>query len=193
MNLKELVYKNRTIRRFDQSVHIPIEDLEDLIDLARVTSNAGNNQALKYVLVNDPQMCQVVFDTLKWAAALPEWDGPGEGERPTAYIIPFHDETVSKNILWDLGLAMQSITLGMTDKGYGGCQFASVNFPALKSGLGITEETLKPLMVLALGKPVEQVVLADIPESGKTVYWRDEDQVHYVPKRKLSDIIIKKL
>lgn len=192
MNLKELIYRNRTIRRFDQSVRISHQELEDLVDLARVTSNAGNNQALKYVLVTDPAVCQVVFDTLKWAAALPDWDGPEEGERPSAYIIAIHDESISKNILWDLGLAIQSITLGAVDKGYGGCQFGSVNFPALKAGLGITDEAHKPLMVLALGKPIEQVELTDLPANAQTTYWRDDDQVHYVPKRQLSDIILKR-
>lgn len=190
--LKELVYQNRTIRRFDQSVRISQDELSDLVDLARVTSCAGNAQALKYMLVTDEAMCQTVFDNLTWAAALPDWDGPAEGERPSAYIIAFQDETISQNILWDVGLAMQSITLGAVEKGYGGCQFQSVARIPLKQALGVTDENLKLVMVLALGKPVEQVELTELPESGVTKYWRDDNQVHYVPKRKLDDIILKR-
>lgn len=193
MDLKELVYKNRTVRRYDQSKEIPMKDLEEMVDLARVSSCAGNNQALKYVIVNHPDMCRVVFDHLKWAASLPDWDGPKQGERPTAYIIAFHDESISKNILWDLGLAVQNLTLGATEKGYAGCQFASVNRPSLKQALGIEDENLKLLMVLALGVPLEEVILTDIPDSGETVYWRDQNQVHFVPKRKLEEIVLKKI
>lgn len=192
MELKELIRQNRTYRRFDQSVPVSMADLEDLVDLARLTSCANNNQAMKYVLVSDPEMCEVVFQNIKWAAALADWSGPQEGEKPTAYIIPFHDESVSKNILWDLGLAVQSMTLGASEKGLGCCQFGNVNFPKLKADLGFNEEHLKPLMVLAIGKPVEKVVLTEIPETGKTTYWRDANQVHYVPKRTLEEITLKK-
>ncbi len=62
----------------------------------------------------------------------------------------------------------------------------------MKSDLGIEDDALVPLSVLSIGKPVEKVVLVDIPENGKMNYFRDENMVHYVPKRKLQDIIAKK-
>lgn len=192
MSVKDLAYKNRTYRRFDENVKIDMKTLEEWVDVARVTSSATNAQALKYVLVTDPKACQTVFDNIKWARDLPEWPGPAEGERPTAYIIVFQDETISKNIYWDLGLALESITMAAVEQGFGGCQFGNVTRPALKKALGITEESLSLLMVLALGKPVEEVVLTDIPESKITKYWRNENMVHYVPKRTIEDLIVKK-
>jgi nitroreductase len=192
MSIKELAYKNRTYRRFDQSVKIDMSTLEELTDYARLSSSARNAQAVKYVLVTDEKMCEVVFSNIKWAAALPDWPGPAEGEKPTAYIIPFRDDAIGKNILWDLGLFLQNITMGAVEKGLGCCHFGNVNYPALKEALGVTDENLVPLCVLAIGKPVETVVLVDIPESGATKYYRDENMVHYVPKRKLEDIIAKK-
>ncbi|MEL7569453.1 MAG: nitroreductase family protein [Eubacteriaceae bacterium] len=191
MNIKDIAYKNRTYRRFDQSHKIDMATLEELVDLARVTSSGGNFQAIKFVLVNDPEMNEVINDNIKWAAALPEWPGPAEGEKPTAYIITLRDESISKNTFWDLGLWTQSILMGAVEKGLGACQFGNVKYKELEKILELPEN-LVITSVLALGKPVEKVVLVDIPQSGKMDYYRDNDMVHYVPKRKLQDLILKK-
>lgn len=191
MSIKDLVYKNRTYRRFDQSHKVPMSDLVELVDLARVTSSGGNVQALKFVLVTDEKMCQTVNDHIAWAGALPQWPGPGEGEKPTAYIVTLRDEIISKNTLWDLGLATQAILLGAVEKGLGACQFGSVKYADLAKVLELPEN-LVITSVLALGKPVEEVVLVEVPESGKMAYYRDENMVHYVPKRTMEDIILKK-
>ncbi len=191
MNVKDIAYKNRTYRRFDQSHKIDMVTLEELTDLARVTSSGGNFQAIKFILVNDEKMCDIIFDNIKWAAALPEWPGPAEGEKPTAYIIPLRDENISKNTFWDLGLWTQSILMGAVEKGLGACQFGNVKYKELEKILELPEN-LVITSVLALGKPIEKVVLVDIPQSGNMNYYRDKDMVHYVPKRKLEDIILKK-
>ena len=101
------------------------------------------------------------------------------------------DNNISKNTLWDLGLATEAMLLGAVEKGLGACQFGSVKYAELSKVLELPE-TLVITSVLALGKPVEKVVLVDIPESGKTTYYRDENMVHYVPKRKMEDITLKK-
>jgi len=46
------------------------------------------------------------------------------------------------------------------------------------------------LLVIALGKPRERVVLETVGPDGNTKYWRDKDSVHHVPKRPLDEIII---
>ena len=46
-------------------------------------------------------------------------------------------------------------------------------------------------LVLALGKPAEKVVLEDLEPGGDIEYWRDENDVHHVPKRKLEELILK--
>ena len=94
--LKDLVYKCRSYRRFYENIRISEEELKDLVDLARMTASTANSQALKYHLVTRPEECAAVFGTLGWAGALPDWDGPEEGERPSAYIIVLCDNTLGK-------------------------------------------------------------------------------------------------
>ena len=49
-------------------------------------------------------------------------------------------------------------------------------------------EHLDPVFVLALGRPIEDVRLTKM-ENGDYKYYRDENGVHYVPKRPLEDIL----
>ena len=51
-------------------------------------------------------------------------------------------------------------------------------------------ENLVPMLIVAFGKPDEKIVLTEIDEGESTNYYRDKNDVHYVPKRKLEDIVI---
>ena len=46
-----------------------------------------------------------------------------------------------------------------------------------------------PMLVVAIGEPEEKIVLEDVEPEESTNYYRDEQDVHYVPKRKLKDIV----
>lgn len=188
--LKELVTKCRTFRRFYEAEAISMKDLKELVDLARLTASAANSQALRFRLCNTPGEAAKVFPALSWAGALPDWNGPEEGERPSAYIIILCDLSIGKNKLYDDGIAAQTIMLGAVEKGYGGCILASVQRSHLAEALSIDPSRYSIDLVLALGKPKEEVVIVPVKENGDTRYYRDENQVHYVPKRELEDIII---
>ncbi len=188
--LKDLVIKNRSYRRFDESARVPEETLRSLVELARLSASGANAQALKYRLVASPEDCARVFDTLGWAAALPDWPGPKEGERPAGYVVVLCDLTIGRNKQTDVGIAAQTMLLGATELGLGGCMLANVRRAELLRTLRLSPERFSVELVLALGRPVEDVRLVDLPQSGDTRYWRDENGVHYVPKRKLEDLIV---
>ena len=189
MNLKELVYRTRSYRRFDESFHVDHHLLEQLVDLARMSASAANRQPLKYMLYNTPDRCQVIFPHLAWAGYLKDWDGPTPGERPSAYIIILGDKSVTESFSVDHGIAAQSIMLGATEAGLGGCMIASIKKETLRNDLEIAGQ-FEILLVLALGKPAEKVIVE--PLQGDDVkYWRDEAHVHHVPKRLLEDLILK--
>jgi len=186
--LKKLVYKNRSYRRFYQTDSIETDTLRDLVDLARLSPSAANLQPLKYILSSGPETNKRIFPTLSWAGYLRDWQGPDEGERPSGYIIILGDTAIKKNINCDQGIAAQSILLGAVEKGLGGCIIASIQREELREVFAIPER-FDILLVLALGKPKEEVVLNKIGPDGSIEYWRDGD-IHHVPKRSLDEIII---
>ena len=186
--IRDLIIKNRTYRRFDERLEISKEQVKELIDLARLSSSAANLQPMKYIIVTEKEAREKMFSHLKWAGYLPEWTGPKEGERPTAYIIMLLDHEISKNPWWDHGISTQSIMLGAVEKGFGGCMFGALDKAGIKRDFAIKDQ-YEIMTVLAIGVPVEEVVLEDIKD-GNIKYYRDEKNVHHVPKRKLEDMII---
>ncbi len=189
--MKDLIIKNRSYRRFDQNHMIDLEILRELAELARLSGSAGNLQPLKYILVADPKINENIFPFMAWAKYLKDWKGPAQGERPSAYIIMLWDTSVCPGKMhYDAGICAQSILLGAVEKGLGGCMLASVNRDGLRKAFEIEAKYEIPL-VIALGQPAETVVIDDIGPDGKIEYWRDDTQVHHVPKRSLDDIIIR--
>jgi nitroreductase len=188
MNILELVEKNRTRRRFDQSFRVDNEMLRSLVNLARLSPSGANRQPLKYLIYCDPSDCGRVFPYTAWAGYLKEWDGPEEGERPSAYIIILGDKDIAESYMVDHGIAAQSIMLGAVNEGLGGCIIASIKKEGLRNEFAIPER-YEILLVLALGKPVEEVVVEDL-RNGDVKYWRDENKVHHVPKRSLDELIL---
>ncbi len=189
--LRDLILANRSYRRFHQEEPIAEAVLLQLVDLARLSASAGNLQPLKYILSTSPATNARIFPCLRWAAYLKEWAGPEEGERPSAYIVILHDTQISQSSGSDQGIAAQSILLGAAERGLGGCTIASIDRDGLREALAIPGHLEIPL-VLALGRPKEEVLLETTGPSGDIKYWRDTAGVHHVPKRPLEEIIVLK-
>ncbi|MFO7810376.1 MAG: nitroreductase family protein [Candidatus Delongbacteria bacterium] len=191
MKLIEVVKKNRSYRRYFQDEKITPQMLTELVRLARFSATGGNIQPLRFILSCDTEKNSKIFSCLKWAMMLKDWKGPEEGERPSAYIVILRKkDIVSPNSL-DAGIAAQSILLGAVEKGYGGCMFGSVNKPLLTELLNIDGNKFRIELVVALGKPAEEIVVDEIVEGQDTRYYRDKNDVHHVPKISIKDLIIK--
>ncbi|NLJ80141.1 MAG: nitroreductase [Firmicutes bacterium] len=185
---KELVKKTRSFRRFKQEPAPSLEQLEELVGLTRFSPSAGNLQPLKYVLVRAEEQRGQVFSCLTWAAYLKDWAGPAKEERPTAYIIICSDPEINSEPETDVGLAAQTLLLGAREQGWGGCLLASIDRARLRQFLDLSP-ALKIHLTLALGTPAETVKVTEA--AGENIrYWRDAQQIHYVPKRKREDLII---
>lgn len=189
--IRDLILKNRSYRRFDQSVKIPQEEIKNWIELARFSPSGRNLQPLKFVVCTDEPLNKQIFQQLGWAGYLTDWQGPEEGERPVAYIAVLHDESLVNDYLCDDGIAMQSILLGAVEDGYGGCIIGSVNKGKVAKILRLPDH-LQILWIIALGKPAEQSVIEPAKDND-IKYWRDEKEVHHVPKRPLEELIFKTL
>ncbi|MBN2460576.1 MAG: nitroreductase family protein [Candidatus Cloacimonetes bacterium] len=184
--LKSLVLKNRSYRRFREDHPVTEDDLKSFIDVARLTPSAMNRQPLRYITVVSTEAREKLFPLLRWAGYLKDWPGPDAGERPAAYIIMLADH-IGKYTICDAGIAAQTILLSAVEQGLGGCILGSVDRDKLRQAFSLSS-ALDILLVLALGKPGEKVIIERMHQDIK--YWRDEEQVHHVPKYDLAEVII---
>ena len=187
----ENVHACRSYRRFDEGDPIPETLLVKLVDLARVVPSGANRLPLRYRVVSAAAEREAVFAQLKWAGALPDWEGPAKGERPTGYIV-ICDAGHGATTAVDEGIAAQTMLLAATEAGFGGCMLHAFNKAKVSEALNLAVAGVEPLMVLALGRPAEKVVLEPMSASpdGTTTYWRDEATTHHVPKLSLEDVLI---
>lgn len=190
--LKDLIRANRSYRGYDENRKITKEELLELVDCARLTPSSVNMQPFRYYLAWEKEEVDRIQTLTKWARALPQMELPHPGMCPTAFIVICQDTELNDSLARfqkDVGIVAQTMLLAATEMGLGGCMIG--NFPAgtLKEAIGLPQ-TLAPLLVVAIGKPAEQIVLTEIEEGESTNYYRDENDVHYVPKRRLEDIAL---
>ena len=190
--IKDLIKRNRSVRGYDNSRDVTIEELREMVDCARLSASSVNMQPLKYILVNTVDGKARVLKQVSFAAKLSTLKLPHRGSEPMAYIVICQDEQISKSetgFLRDVGIVAQSITLAATELGLGACMLGYFSPDKLRQALDLSEN-LKPLLVISLGKSVEDIRIVEIEEGESTDYYRDEAGIHYVPKRKLDDVII---
>lgn len=189
--LKQLLESNRSIRRFDATKEISHDTLLRLIELTRFCASGRNAQPLKYRIVTSTSEKEAIFPTLAWAGYYPDWDGPEESERPAAYLIQCLDTSILPTCLCDDGIQLEAISLGARALGIGGCIIKAFNQQALTTALELPDH-ISARYVLALGYPKETVKIEDMDgtPSSDYKYYRDEQSVHHVPKRPLSELVI---
>jgi nitroreductase len=181
--LRDLILKNRSTRRYHQEVSVSRDTLEELVDLARLSASTSNRQPLKYVLACDPEKNALIFKHISLAG------DPKEGDKPSAYIVIVGDKEVRPSFGLDPGIAAQSILLGATEKGLGGCMIGLINRPELLKALKLPDH-YETVLVIAIGKPNETFTFETIGPEGDTQGWWDDKGTRHIPKRRLEDIII---
>lgn len=188
MSTYETMLKRRTIRKFKQE-KIKRDILVKLINAARHAPSGANLQPLKYIIVDQPEeKLEEVFMHLKWAGYLAPHGDPKEGEKPVAYIIVLVDTEIRKTgYELDAGAAIQNILLAAEEEDIGTCWIGSVDREAVRTILNIPQQYIID-SVIALGYKGENSVSED--EKGSIKYYKDENRVIHVPKRKLEDIIL---
>ncbi len=191
MTLKELLLQNRSYRGYDESYAFTKEQLADFVDHTRYCNSSINMQPFNYYLAYKPEQLALIQPLTGWARALPNMTLPHDGMCPTGFIIICQNTTISNNIARfqkDVGIVAEAILLAATEAGLGGIMIG--NFSPEKVSEALTlPASQTPVLVVALGKPNETIVLTDADEKGID-YYRDENDVHYVPKRSLADILI---
>ena len=183
--LKDLLKACRSYRGYDESYHFTEEELMELVDHTRYAASSMNIQPLKFYLAWEKEEVDRIQPLTGWAKQMPEMELPHKGMCPTTFIIICQDLSVDDR----LASVAQTILLAAAEKGLGGCMIGSYGAKPVKECLHLPEN-LMPMLIVALGKPAEKIVLTEIEDGEDFKYYRDENDVHYVPKRKLKDIVV---
>ena len=192
MTIRELAVKSRSYRGYDESRRITREELTELADCARFAPSSVNRQPFRYYLACEQEQLDRIQPLTGWARGLPEKRLPYPGRRPTAFIVICQEtewEADLQRFHKDVGAVAQTMLLAATEMGLGGIMIGNFSPEKLSAALALPPH-LVPLLVVAFGKPDETVVLTEAAPGESLNYYRDENDVHYVPKRRLEDIII---
>ncbi len=190
--LYDLVKKNRSYRGYDHSCRFTRQQLENYVEHARLCPSSVNRQPFRYYLAWEEGTADIVQRETHWARALPEMTLPHPGREPTAFIVICQDDRLDENLnryQKDVGIVAQTMLLAAVEEGFGGCMIGNFSAGSVREALSLSEH-LHPLLIVAFGKPDEEIVLTDVPEDGNTNYYRDGADVHYVPKRTLKEELI---
>lgn len=191
MDFLQLVKKNRSYRGFDEQAPVTRAQLERLVEYARFCPSSINNQALKFYLSCTKEANAKLQPLTGWARRLKGMRLPHPGHCPTGFVVICYDSAIpggAARYAKDVGIAAQTMLLGAVEMGLGGCMIGNFEPQKVADALGLPAG-LEPVLILALGKPDEQVVLTDA-QNGEVGYYRDEQDVHYVPKRPLAELIV---
>ncbi len=192
--LKDLVLKNRSYRGYDESVEVTRAQLEEIVDCARFTPFSQNFQSFKYYLSCDKETNAKIQPLTGWARWLQPLKLPHDGKCPTAFIVICYDSTIGpgpRRFDKDVGIVAQTMLLAAVEMGLGGIMIGNFSPEQVSAALELPEN-LTPQLIVAIGKPDETVVLTELKENGDINYYRDENDVHYVPKRSLNELLINK-
>lgn len=188
--LEQLIDKCRSYRSFTPGVSVPDDLLRQWLRNAGRTASTRNLQVVRFKICTGEALKKLLPLT-RWAGGLAGRKFPPAGHEPSVLLILCLDTDLGQGPAYfkDIGIAAQTILLSATEAGFGGCMIGAFDPETVRKEMSLGERYL-PALVIALGKPDETVRIDDLPASGSTAYWRDEDDVHHVPKRSLEDLIL---
>lgn len=185
-SLLKLLQRNRSHRAYDVSFQVREDQLRRIIEVNRYTPSARNQQVLRFRMVLSDE-AEKVLPHIRLGAALPELNLPQKGSEPRAFIIICSIAEESRFVDIDLGIAAQSMLLQTTEIGLNGICIAAFDKQRIKEQFNLPYE---PLMILAIGRGKDNIVLTEIKANESHNYYR-KDGIHYVPKLSFEELIIK--
>jgi nitroreductase len=184
--LRRLLLYNRSYRGYDNSFVVREDQLRRIIEVATLCPSARNQQVLRFRPVLKDESDKVLSH-IRLGGALPELHLPFPGNEPNAFVVICSTVEESKYVDMDLGIVAQSMLLQATEIGLGGICIGAFDREPIKEALNLPYE---PLLVLAIGRPKESIELVECHEGDSLTYYRNND-IHYVPKLSLDDLILK--
>lgn len=185
-SLRRLLLHNRSYRGYDSTFRVREDQLRRIIEVATLCPSARNQQVLRFRPVLSDEAAKVL-PHIRLGAALPELHLPFEGTEPNAFIVICSTVEESKYVDVDLGIVAQSMLLQAVEIGLGGICIGAFDHEVIKRELALR---YNPLLILAIGRPNERIELKECSDGDSLNYYREQG-VHYVPKIKIDDLILK--
>lgn len=185
MDTYKAIINRRSIRRFKQKP-IKKECFEKIVNAGRLAPSAANLQPLRFLVVDDKELCEKVFENTGWAGYLKDWN-PTKDEQPTGYILILIADKENKWADRDAGLAAANMCLSAENEGLGSCILLNFKKENIRKILNVPDEYILD-SVLAFGYKDEKCKSVDM-KNDSVEYYRDEDDILLVPKRKIKDCI----
>ncbi len=184
--IDKLMERNRSYRGYHPETVVSRAILEKIVAVNPLLPSACNQQVLRFKLVTKDSGAELVLPNIKMGAALPELHLPFPGTAPEAYIIVCSTAPETKLVDIDLGISAQSMLLKATELGYNGLIIGAFHKENIKAAFDLPYE---PLLIVAIGRGAEVIRRVEISADESHAYYR-KDGVHYVPKVRLSDLIL---
>ena len=185
-SLGTLLRRNRSYRGYDKSCVVTMAQLRRIAEVCTKVPSGRNQQVLRFKLVTRDTGADRMQGLYKLGGALPELHLPFPGTEPEAFIIICSVKEPDRWVNMDIGIAAQSMLLKAVELGLGGICIGAFNLSAVTEAFGLT---CQPQLVLAIGKPAEQIELTPVHEGDDLKYYR-ENGIHFVPKIALDDLIL---
>lgn len=186
--IQEIINKRRSIRRF-QNKKVDNNVLKNIIKCGALYPSRGNKQPLKFILINDESLCNMIFDNILWGSKVSGYKVFNDKKySPKAYILVLIDKSImSQGYEYEMGAAIENMLLCATENNIGSVWIKSADTKKIKEELKIQDEFIEIDSLLALGYPAHTSKIIEFQNDHSTVI--DEDLNLQVPKRNERDII----
>lgn len=150
MDLLEGIFTRRSIRKYDPSKPIRVEDMKTVLEAAMFAPSAVNKQPWEFIIVNKPEVLDRITEIHPYAGFLKE---AGTAVVMCEDIEKSHDGHGPI----DLALASENLMLAAHNLGYGTC-FCSI-YPYMDrerafSNLLKLPRQVRPIGLIVIGTPV---------------------------------------
>lgn len=183
--LARLLLKNRSHRGYDTTFIVREDQLRRIIEVNTKIPSAHNQQVLRFRPVLSDEAPRVLAH-IRLGGALPELHLPLPGTEPNAFIIICSTVEETRHVDIDLGISAQSMLLQAVEIGLNGICIGAFDRARIKQEF---ELPFEPLLILAIGKGIEQIELVPVGDGDSHAYYRKEGK-HFVPKVRAEELTI---
>jgi nitroreductase len=163
MTLDEIIRRRQSVRGFDPARPVARDDIESLIEAARLAPSACNSQTWRFVAVTDPallqKLCEEGLRSIVTNAFLKTAPCIIAGCSKLDLVANTFGRAVSGIDYYqvDLGIAMEHMALKAVELGLGTCWIGWFNEKAVKKVLGIPRG-IKVTALMPVGYPAEMKI-----------------------------------